>query len=253
MRGLVSRTNPRALAICERCGARYNHHQLQYQHQWTGPQLQNLGVLVCRSCMDEPQEQLRTIVLPPDPVPIKDPRPEYYEIANNPNSPIGQAPVVELEGSNIGTLIQGGGTYSAFMGSSAKPFFMSANLAVSEATGNWIGKDWSAAPNAEFLPSTISSTGLELVALRFEAVAPTDTPFLGAGQTFYSFQGSSDGASWTTLASGQDTGTVGETVSGSNLGSTPYRYHRFVLLGDGVTPIGVAKLDIDTNRGYSAQ
>ena len=32
--------------------------------------------------MDVPQEQLRTILLPPDPVPVDNPRPEDYNISN---------------------------------------------------------------------------------------------------------------------------------------------------------------------------
>jgi len=75
-RASVSRRRPRALAVCDRCGFQYNHDELQWQFQWAGPRLQNLRILVCRSCLDVPQEQLRTIVLPPDPVPVVNPRPE---------------------------------------------------------------------------------------------------------------------------------------------------------------------------------
>lgn len=76
MRASVSRTRPRAHAICDRCGFRYNHNELQWQFQWAGTKLQNLRLLVCETCLDKPQEGLRTIVLPPDPVPISNPRPE---------------------------------------------------------------------------------------------------------------------------------------------------------------------------------
>ena len=76
MRASISRRYPRALGKCDRCGAIYQHDQLQFQYQWAGPKLQNLRILVCRSCLDLPNEQLRTIVLPPDPVPIQNPRPE---------------------------------------------------------------------------------------------------------------------------------------------------------------------------------
>jgi len=40
--------------------------------------LQNLRILVCNRCLDIPQEQLRAIVLPPDPQPIINARPELY-------------------------------------------------------------------------------------------------------------------------------------------------------------------------------
>lgn len=63
--------NPRAFAVCQRCGFWYNRDQLQFQHDWRGAQLQNLYILVCKDgCYDEPQEQLRAITLPADPVPV---------------------------------------------------------------------------------------------------------------------------------------------------------------------------------------
>lgn len=74
----VSRTRPRAFAVCDRCGFVYNHDELQWQFQWTGPKLQNLRFLVCKTCLDKPQEQLRTIILPPDPVPISNARPGEF-------------------------------------------------------------------------------------------------------------------------------------------------------------------------------
>lgn len=74
----VSETRPKAFAVCDRCGFVYNHQDLNWQPQWTGPRLQNLRILVCDSCLDKPQEQLRTLVFPPDPVPIDTPRPEPY-------------------------------------------------------------------------------------------------------------------------------------------------------------------------------
>lgn len=35
--------------------------------QWSGVNLYNIQVLVCSRCYDSPQEQLRTVILPPDP------------------------------------------------------------------------------------------------------------------------------------------------------------------------------------------
>lgn len=74
-RASISARAPRALAICDRCNFQFNHDQLDWQYQWAGVKLQNIRLLVCKSCMDKPQEQLRTIILPPDPVPIQNPRP----------------------------------------------------------------------------------------------------------------------------------------------------------------------------------
>jgi len=76
-----ARTNPKAPqahAICDRCGFRYNHVDLQWQYDWRGATMQNLRILVCETCYDEPQQQLRAIVVPADPVPIENPRIEYF-------------------------------------------------------------------------------------------------------------------------------------------------------------------------------
>lgn len=43
-------------------------------------QLQNLNILVCPDCYDKPQIQLKTIILPPDPLPVRNPRPEPYSV-----------------------------------------------------------------------------------------------------------------------------------------------------------------------------
>lgn len=77
-RAKVSSTNPRAFGICDRCGFLYNHDDLQWQFDWAGASLINKRILVCETCLDVPQEQLRAIVLPADPVPIVNPRVESY-------------------------------------------------------------------------------------------------------------------------------------------------------------------------------
>jgi len=38
----------------------------------------NKRILVCPTCLDKPQEQLRAIIVPSDPVPIANPRVEYF-------------------------------------------------------------------------------------------------------------------------------------------------------------------------------
>jgi hypothetical protein len=40
--------------------------------------MQNIRILVCKTCYDTPQEQLRAIVVPADPLPIIQARPENY-------------------------------------------------------------------------------------------------------------------------------------------------------------------------------
>ncbi len=38
----------------------------------------NKQILVCPACLDKPQEQLRAIILPADPLPIRNPRTENF-------------------------------------------------------------------------------------------------------------------------------------------------------------------------------
>jgi hypothetical protein len=75
-------TNPQAHAICDRCGFRYNFVDLQWQFDWRGASLQNIRILVCRDCLDTPQEQLRAIVVPADPTPIMNARVETFQEAS---------------------------------------------------------------------------------------------------------------------------------------------------------------------------
>lgn len=77
----VDQTNPEAWAMCDRCGLWFNRSDLAWQLQWAGMGLFNTGVLVCTTgpkCYDIPQEQLRTIILPPDPPPIVNARVPYF-------------------------------------------------------------------------------------------------------------------------------------------------------------------------------
>lgn len=82
-RARVSSRNPRAFAICDRCGFLYNHDQLSWQFDWAGASLINKRILVCETCNDTPQQQLRAIVLPADPVPIQNPRIQDYGTAES--------------------------------------------------------------------------------------------------------------------------------------------------------------------------
>jgi hypothetical protein len=74
--------SPQAHAICDRCGFRYNHVNLRWQYDWRGASLANIRLLVCNSCYDAPQEQLRAIVVPADPVPIVNPRIQDFVTAS---------------------------------------------------------------------------------------------------------------------------------------------------------------------------
>ena len=77
-RAAVNPSNPEAFAQCDRCGFWYNRSDLQWQYQWSGTHIYSLGILVCDICYDIPQEQLRTIILPPDPPPVVNARPPNF-------------------------------------------------------------------------------------------------------------------------------------------------------------------------------
>jgi hypothetical protein len=81
-RAVTNPESPRAFGVCDNCRFWYNHHTLKMQREWQGTQLVNLGFLVCESCLDRPNPQLKARLMPPDPVPIRNPRPEQYLYPN---------------------------------------------------------------------------------------------------------------------------------------------------------------------------
>lgn len=99
-RAKTSPSNPQAHAICDRCGFRYNHVNLKWQFDWAGASLINKRILVCDSCYDKPQEQLRAIIVPADPVPIINPRVEAY-IDDETNYLTTSGPLVVDQRTNI--------------------------------------------------------------------------------------------------------------------------------------------------------
>jgi len=102
--------SPRAHAICDRCGFRYNFQDLNWQYDWRGAALQNLRILVCGRCKDVPDEQLRAIVLPADPTPIINARVEPFTADEGANflTPTGQTNAIGVPTYNSGTTITNG-------------------------------------------------------------------------------------------------------------------------------------------------
>jgi hypothetical protein len=74
-RARISMRRPRAIGESDRSGLWYNHAQLRRQFQWTGNELTDTGLLVGPDELDIPQDQFRSPILPPDPLPIINPRP----------------------------------------------------------------------------------------------------------------------------------------------------------------------------------
>jgi len=259
-RANIDARSPRALGVCDRCGALYNLHQLNWQYGWQGPRLQNLRVLVCHSCMDRPNEQLRTIILPPDPQPVMNPRPENYLNANNPMSPIGASPNWNIAALNIwtvsgapdaamyGNMAQAGGIQSAFDGNLNKPLSMCAMMAPSDVV-NFVGKNWAGDPAGVPTPAELDPPVPTHTLTAVIVTAPNDTPFLAAGATPYIVVASSDFDTWTTLASGTTAGTVGETLTITSFSNNnSYQYHIFSLDGDGVSAAAIAQIQISVGE-----
>jgi hypothetical protein len=82
-RARTSASRPQAHAICDRCGFRYNFVDLQWQYEWRGAALLNIKILVCKDCLDTPQENVRSIIVPPDPLPIVNARVQDFDAAAN--------------------------------------------------------------------------------------------------------------------------------------------------------------------------
>lgn len=79
-RAQVDPSSPSAFGVCDRCSFLYNLKDLSWQWQFNSTQLYNTRFLVCRKCLDIPQPQLLNPILPPDPMPVMNPRPENYFI-----------------------------------------------------------------------------------------------------------------------------------------------------------------------------
>jgi hypothetical protein len=75
--------SPRAWGNCDRCGFTTNLHKLSWQMEWSATQLYNKRILVCNTCLDDYQPQLRTLVLPADPPALFNTRPENYSLDEN--------------------------------------------------------------------------------------------------------------------------------------------------------------------------
>lgn len=252
-RAQTSPTAPRAHAICDRCGFRYNHDQLRWQYDWRGPRLTNLRILVCESCQDKAQQSgQRTILLPPDPVPIMNARPEFYVSDNNPLSGIGgdPSPARWQYGSIIGTMTEGGGPQAAFDSNSIKPSWMSAVTSRSASSyNNYVGVNWTG--NQTAFPASLRGPVITHTVTSFTMNAPNDSTF---GSTAYVVQQSAVNAgwgSWTTIFSGNPAGTVGEEISGLCTGSRA-QFHRVAFLDNGLgRAIAVAQVQFTVSDGSS--
>lgn len=74
-RARISLRRPEAMGECDRTGFWYPLSQMRRQFQWAGNKLIDTGLLVGPDQVDVPQDQFRSIILPPDPRPVPNPRP----------------------------------------------------------------------------------------------------------------------------------------------------------------------------------
>lgn len=73
-----SASDPRAIAICDGCGFLVQHNHLREQKDFRGGSTPvGLGIWVCASCQDQPQPYFSRQLLRPDPVPVRNPRPDF--------------------------------------------------------------------------------------------------------------------------------------------------------------------------------
>lgn len=250
-RATVGRNNPRAWAVCDRCYFTYNHDQLRWQYQWIGPRVQNIRKLVCPSCYDKPQENIRTIILPPDPIGIQNARPDDFVSDMNPMSGIGMSANWTLPqyGAAIGNLSGGGGLNAAFDNNPYKPSELCANNTISNSSyDNYVGVNWQGNVANLAMPSDLLPPVIEHSILSFTAYAPTDRGFLGSAATDWVLQEAqvpAVWATWTTISSGTTAGTNGETISGTVAVSANRQYHRLAILGDQLNYVSIAQLELN--------
>ena len=74
----IDPTSPRGWATDDRSGFVTNLENMEWQYDWRGLALVNTRVLSFAPYIDEPQRQLGSVILPPDPPGLLNARPEAY-------------------------------------------------------------------------------------------------------------------------------------------------------------------------------
>lgn len=70
----VDENSPSALGICDKSGFVFRRIDMVKQMEWRGNALVWTGFIVGKPFVDTPNAQLRPPMLPPDPVPVQNPR-----------------------------------------------------------------------------------------------------------------------------------------------------------------------------------
>ena len=257
----VDPANPRARAVCDRCGQHWQLGDLLWQYEWSGPRLQNLRIYVCPPCLDKPQINIKTFVIPPDPVPVYNPRTEKYTLDDSPLSAIGASPnfFTPQNGSRIGSLTAGGGLNAAFDSVINKKSWVSAAGLTSTITSSYaayVGINWQGElyPNQSF-PSSLQSPIITHSLSSVSIYAPLDRSFLNLNPTTYAIQYSPTNTplfvAWTTIASGATAGVAGESIGvtiTSTMNNPLNQFHRVAFLGNGTDYVTVAQVQLSVNE-----
>lgn len=84
-RAEVNADSPQGWSTCDQCGWQTNLNKMSWEKQWYGPTLRNTGFLLCQVCNEKskPAPFLQTLILPPDPPPLMNARPENYDADEN--------------------------------------------------------------------------------------------------------------------------------------------------------------------------
>jgi hypothetical protein len=271
-RARVNARFPRAHAICDRCGFRYNHQDLSWQFDWQGPRVINKRILVCEDCLDRMQEQKRVIVIPADPLPIMNPRPEDYVSSQNPirvsQSANARGPSGFLDDDHltdaVGGRYGGNNTFKnarlAFNGNPCQDARMSAFMPVSiSGYNNFIGYLFPVDPSGvQYFPATaplplnpsgMTPTTQDVLVFgvnRVVVYAPSDSSFNGTSTPMgYQIISSvpDDGVTNTVVATGTTAGTVAEVLDIS-IPTKNYSTIKIIFNGNGVYPLYVAQMEL---------
>ena len=77
-RAEVNPNHPQGWASSDRNGHVGNLAKMKWQHDWQGAKIINKRILVHEDELDIPQRQLGVLIIPPDPLPLMNARPESY-------------------------------------------------------------------------------------------------------------------------------------------------------------------------------
>lgn len=82
-RAKINPYSPQGHGTCDRCSQIVTRAAMIWEMEYRGNSLMKTGFLVCQRCLDVPYQGRRPIIIPADPVPMKDPRPENFLLEEN--------------------------------------------------------------------------------------------------------------------------------------------------------------------------